>query len=211
MTHWIEEAEKYKSRRELKREYVHNRISQKKGDVGKNWEKNKEAYLAFLVRIENFIERINNLPKETRLEFGRIESKEKKTTLQNHLIKFTSSRRRIVRKFDGLFAPFKAKHFKNTRNILLSLSRETDLITLETKEIFAPRIRLDDTEENRFLMFWRFFKRKEKALIHRAKTHKKVEELTDELAMYLIDFLAFKNDGKEQFFNNNANSPSENQ
>lgn len=206
--HWIEEAEQIKTKREKKRDNIHSRIDQKKGDVKKNWDKNSEAYLAFQGVLKDYIERINSLPRETRMEFGRIESKEKKSSLPNHLIKYSSSRRKIIRKFDGLLNPFKAKHYKNTRNIFLSLSREIDYVLIEVKEIHAPRIRLNEETDSSILSFLRRFKPKEHSIVERGKAHLKINDLTSDFAIYCIDFLAFKNDGKSYFFTNNAKKES---
>lgn len=208
--HWIEEAEQSKNKRESTRKAIHTRIDHKKDDVKLNWEENKDQYLTALEKIQHYINRINNLPRESRLEFGRIESKEKNSSLQNHLVKYTSSRRRIIRKFDGLFSPFKAKHYKNTRNIFISLSRKLDYVLLETKEIQAPRIRLNEEVEGSFSSLMRYFKRKERSIIHRAKNEIRITELNDTYALYLIDFLAFKNNGKEYFFTDNSNKELEN-
>ncbi len=207
--HWIDKAEQSKNKREHTRTEIHTRIDHKKDDVIHNWDKNKDQYLAALDKIEQFINRINNLPRESRLEFGRIESKEKNSSLQNHLIKYTSSRRRVIRKFDGLFSPFKAKHYKNTRNIFISLSRKLDYVLIETKEITAPRIRLNEEVEGSLSSLMRFFKRKEKSVIQRAKSKLSIADLNDTFALYLIDFLAFKNNGKEYFFTENTSKELE--
>ena len=207
--HWIDEAEQNKNKRERTRKIIHSKIDQKKGDVKLNWEKNKESYLAAIKKLDSFISRINELPRESRMEFGRIESKEKSSSLQNHLIKYTSSRRRIIRRFDGVFAPFKAKHYKNTRNIFLSLSREFGYVLIETKEINAPRIRLNEEEDGAVASLFRLLKRKEKSVVQRAKNKIKISDFTDTFILYFIDFLAFKNNGKEYFFVNNTSKDFE--
>jgi hypothetical protein len=207
--HWIDKAEQSKNKRENSRKEIHTRIDHKKDDVIHNWDKNKDRYLTALNKIQHFINRINNLPRESRLEFGRIESKEKNSSLQNHLVKYTSSRRRVIRKFDGLFSPFKAKHYKNTRNIFISLSRKVDYVLIETKEITAPRIRLNEEVEGSFSSIIRYFKRKERSIIQRAKTQICISELNESFALYLIDFLAFKNNGKEYFFTENTSKELE--
>jgi len=200
--HWIEEAEQHKNKHSNTRETIHDRIDKKKVDVNANWDIIKADYLALISKLENYIDRINNLPRDSRLEFGRIEAKEKESSLHNHLIKYTSSRRRIIRKFSGLFSPYKARHYKNSRNVFLSISRETDYILVETKEITAPRIRLDENIESTFQWFFRYFKIKEKPIVNRAKNKMKISELDDEFALYFIDFLAFRNDGKRHFLVN---------
>lgn len=198
--HWIEEAEQNKNKHGNTREIIHERIDKKKVDVTKNWDINKEDYLAVIDKLGNYIERINNLPRDSRLEFGHIEAKEKESSLQNHLIKYTSSRRRIIRKFAGLFSPYKAKHYKNTRNIFLSMARETDYVLIETKEITAPRIRLDEDPESTFQRLFRYFKLNEKSIVVRTKNKINISEMNDEFTLYFIDYLAFKNDGKKYFF-----------
>lgn len=200
--HWIEEAEQHKSKRESSREMIHERIVQKKDDVNKNWDINKTDYLALISKLEEYINRINNLPVEFRHEFGHIGIKEKKSSLQNHLIKCSSSRRKIIKGYNGLFAPFKAKHFKNTRNVFFSLSRQTDYVWIETKEITAPRIRLNEEPENIIQWFRRFFKRKEKSIVKRAKNKIKISDLNDNFVLYFIDFMTFRNEGNEYFFIN---------
>ena len=56
--HWIEEAEQHKNRHGNTREIIHERIDKKKVDVSKNWNINKENYLAAISKIENYINRI---------------------------------------------------------------------------------------------------------------------------------------------------------
>ncbi|MBN2236274.1 MAG: hypothetical protein JW729_01865 [Bacteroidales bacterium] len=197
--HWIDEAEQKLSKREQTRKVIHSRIDQKKNDVQTNWDENNDSYLNFLDTLEDSIDRVNNLPREARMEFGRIEWKEKKSSLQNHLTKFSSSRRKIIRRFNGILSPFKPVHYKNTRNIFVSLSRKLGYTFIEIKEIHAPRIRLEDDHESTLAAFLRFFKKKERTITHRAKVHIKIEELSNELALYCIDYLAFKNDGSEHF------------
>lgn len=208
--HWIEEAEQQLNKRESTRKSIHSRIDQKKNDVKTNWDENHDAFLTFLDSMEDSIDRVNNLPREARLEFGRIEWKEKSSSLQNHLTKFSSSRRKIIRKFNGLLSPFKPVHYKNTRNIFVSLSRSIGYVLIEIKEIHAPRIRLEENHESMLAALIRFFKKKERTVTHRAKVHIKMEELSNELVLYCIDYLAFKNDGKERFnLNNNTASIKE--
>lgn len=202
--HWIDEAEQQKNKREHKRDEIHSKIDQKKVDVLNNWNKNKDRYLAAINKLDEFIERINNLPRETRLLFGRIEGKEKNSSLHNHLVKYTSSRRRIIRSFNGIFSPFKPKHYKNTRNIFISLSRKLDYVFVETKEINAPRIRLNEEEENTFSKLRKYFKKKEKSIIKRSKNNIKISDFNEEFILYFIDYLAFKNDGEKYFFGENS-------
>lgn len=207
--HWIDEAEQNKNKRERTRKVIHGKIDQKKGDVQLNWDKNKDQYLDAINKLEEYINRINDLPRESRLEFGRIEFKEKNSSLHNHLIKYSSSRRRVIRRFDGLFSPFKAKHYKNTRNIFLSLSRDFGYVFIETKEINAPRIRLNEEDDSTFASLFKLLKRKDKSFVQRAKSKIKITELTDEFALYFIDFLAYKNNGKEHFFVNDISKEFE--
>jgi hypothetical protein len=204
--HWIEEAEQTNNKLKRKRETIHHRIDQKKSDVQKNWELNQEAYQEVVDKLADFVNRINNLPRESRLVFGRIEFKEKNSSLHNHLIKYSSSRRRIIRKFDGILSPYKAKHYKNTRNIFLSLSRKSGYVLIESKEINAPRIRLNEESEKSLFTALNFFKGKDRSIVKRDRNLFRISEIDDDFIIYLIDYLAFKNNGNRYFF---QNSPSE--
>ncbi|RLD38869.1 MAG: hypothetical protein DRI74_02545 [Bacteroidetes bacterium] len=207
--HWIEEAEQNKNKRESKRKNIHTKIDQKKDDVQKNWEKNNQRYTKLIKSISEYTDRINNLPRESRLEFGRIETKHKDSSLHNHLVKYSSSRRRIVRKFNGIFSPFKAKHYKNTRNIFISLSRKIDYIYIETKEIYAPRIRLNEEEESGIFTFLHKLKAKERSIVKRSKSHMKISDINNDFILYFIDFLSFKNNGKKYFITDDTSEISE--
>ncbi len=207
--HWIEEAEQTNNKLKNKRDDIHFRIDQKKSDVQKNWELNKEAYQNRVDQLADFVERINNLPRESRMVFGRIEFKEKNTSLHNHLIKYSSSRRRIIRKFDGLLSPYKAKHYKNTRNIFLSLSRKSGYVLIESKEINAPRIRLNEESEKSLFTALNFFKGKDRSIVKRERNLFLISEVDEDFIVYLIDYLAFKNNGNRYFFQHNSNRLTE--
>ena len=202
MSHWLEEAEnKVKSRR-FKNSEIKTRVKTKKSDIIHNKELIEDDFLDVIDQFISIIQRINNLPRHERIPFGQIIAKQKENKLDNLLHKFYSSRRLIVREFAGIFAPFKARHYKNSRSFFISIGREEGSVLLEYKEIKAKRIRLND----QFKGFWSFLpfikdtkENKEHHEVRESITNTSIKMFTKELIMDHLDWLAFKTNGN-QFF-----------
>lgn len=196
MSHWLDEAEKKISRRKDKKTEIKDRIDHKKDEVRFNRELIEDQYLDAIDNFVSIIQRINNLPRENRIPFGQIYAKPKENKLDNLLHKFYSSRRVVTREFHGILRPFKEQHYKNTRSFFISIGREENTILLEYKDIKVKRERISDELSDNWIkkILWKLIPRK-KEVNHDVKENisvLKVDELTKDLILEHIDWLAFK-------------------
>ena len=189
--HWLDDIESTESRK-----HGHAadsaRIQDKKFRIQQNYEKNGQAYEEFIVKLHGLVERVNNLPMEYREEFGKISFKEKESHLDNHLKYFSSSRRTEKMEFKGFLQPFKNVHYKHVRLIFLNIAKVMDKVEVEIREEFLEKKRRDGKvvpeheSPNHF----------EKPHSEKDKFHEiyyyPIENLTDDLAYKILDWLAFK-------------------
>ena len=110
MAHWIEKAERA-DKNNKKPSGENAQVQDKKFRIRQNYQKNKAIYDGFIRKMNNLVDRVNQLPAEHREEFGKLNSSEKKSHLDNKLWHFSSSKRYSKRVFKGVFKPFKDTHF----------------------------------------------------------------------------------------------------
>jgi len=189
--HWLDEIEKTESR---KRGSASGsaRVQDKKFRIGQNYEKNRDIYDGFMVKLEGLAERVNNLPIEHRDLFGKIGFKQKDTKLENRLFYLSSSRRMQKTEYKSLLRPFRTVHYKHIRVIYFNVAKLMDKVEIEIHEEYLEKKRHDGKvipeHENP--------KGFQKPHSDRNKFHEiyyyGMEKLTDELAYQIIDWLAFR-------------------
>lgn len=193
MGHWlddIESQEKKKSRSASSSA----RVQDKKFRIQQNYEKNKKLYDGFIEKLNELVDRVNELPVEHREVFGKISSKEKQSKLDNKLHYFSSSRRKTKVQFKNLLRPLSNVHFKHVRLIYFNVAKIMDKVEIEIKEDLLEKKRKDgklDTDLDKH-------KSKKPREEDREGFHNvyyyDMNLLTDELAYKIIDWLAFHED-----------------
>ena len=192
MINWLEEAENgLKKKKSPKGSTA--RILDKKFRIQKNYEKNKDKYDSYIAKLNELVDRVNDLPIEKKQPFGYINSKEKKSRLNNHLYYFSSSKRIEKMKYRGILKFFKLSHYKNVRVIYFSVSRHIDIVGIEIKErsLLKERIKaISKTDDKKGV---KGSKHKDQDRIH-FKFAWDMNKLDEELAIQVISWLAFKED-----------------
>ena len=201
MVHWLEEAEQKVSRKKDRKLEVKDKIELRKENVKQNRLMLEDDYLKIIGEFESIIDRINNLPRKSRIPFGQIFGKPKISKLDNLLYKFHSSRRIIKKEYAGLLSPVKSQHYKNTRSFFISIAKEKEHVLLEYKEVKSKRVRLNDQIRNIWnkIPLIKSLKKKEN---HEVKDHINlihIDDLNNSLIMKHIDWLAYKDKGLEFF------------
>jgi hypothetical protein len=207
VSHWLDEIEKTE-RRKHRSSSDSARIQDKKFRIQQNYEKNRDAYDGFMQKLHSLVERVNSLPFEYREVFNKINDKEKKSKLDNHLHVFSSSRRTQKMQFRSLLRPLKNVHFKHVRVIYFNVAKIMDKVEVEVLEELLEKKRRDgkiipEHEEEKG------FKKPESEddKFHEIYLYD-MEKLNEEFAYQVIDWLAFKenveylsivNEGKPRF------------
>jgi hypothetical protein len=188
--HWLDEIERLESRKKGSGSGS-ARVQDKKFRIQQNYEKNKEIYENFVVRLSNLVERVNNLPMEHREDFGKVTAREKDSRLNNHLYYFSSSRRTQKTEFRSLLQPFKTIHYKHVRIIYFNVAKLMDKVEVEIHEELLEKKRRDGKEVPEHENPHEFKKpHSEKDKFHEIYYYD-MEKLTDDLAYKIIDWLAF--------------------
>ncbi|MDY0104682.1 MAG: hypothetical protein RBS07_17245 [Lentimicrobium sp.] len=189
MSHWLD-AEEQKLHTEDK---GHLALKNKRVEIEGNFVLVSAQYNAFIEDLYQLLNRVNDLPLESRTEFGSIEGREKETKLNNHLNIFSSSRRKYRISFFDFFRFFKRKKYKNIRVVYIYVSSHQGKINIEVKERTLMRLSMgvDKPEGDE----GRRVKRQGHVVASLP-----VEMLDHEFALDIIDWLAFKKDS--------ANSPA---
>jgi hypothetical protein len=191
VAHWLDEIERQESR---KRGSASGsvRVQDKKFRIHQNYQKNKETYEAFVGKLQNLAERVNNLPMEHREVFGKINVKQKESRLDNHLNYLSSSRRTEKTEFRSLLHPFKTVHYKHVRVIFFNIAKLMDKVEVEIYEELLEKKRRDGqvVEEHETP------KGSRKPHSERDKFHEiyyyEMGKLDDDLAYKIIDWLVFR-------------------
>jgi len=206
MANWLEEAEQRQKRHQHDPESLSQKILEKKEGIKENYSRNHQAYDQFIAQLNNYVQRVNNLPPEERGAFGKIKSTTKKTRLDNHLAIFASSQRQNKTKFLFFFPLLKDEHSKNIRVIYLCVSKNLGMIDVEIRETQLIRTRLKEKTKPEKVIF----PDAKEQNIHRHKhIHHQIEpetgdgkfhvlytfeiaKLSNDIAIEIIEWLAFK-------------------
>jgi len=194
MPHWLEEAEK---RQYAEKEVVSgaDRIRNRYNKIQENVTKNGKQFDDFTKDVHELIARVNNLPDTQDRPFNRMEAREKDSKLINHLNIFSGSRRIYRRKFWGLLPFLESFRFKHLRVIFINVSGKEGMCELELKENILLR-ETKGIERNS----------KRKHFGSSGRLHViypfPINKLDHELALEIIDWLAFTKDIAECAFYN---------
>jgi hypothetical protein len=193
MAHWLDEIERQESRRRGSASSS-ARIQDKKFRIQQNYAKNKEIYDGFITKMQNLVNRVNNLPLIHRDVFGKINDQVKDSKLDNHLTLFSSSRRVERTEFKSLLKPFKSVHYKHVRVIYFNIAKLIDKVEVEIYEELLEKKRHDGKvipEHEDPHHSHRPHSDKDK--FHQIYYYD-MDKLTDELAIKILDWLAFHED-----------------
>lgn len=196
MSYWLEEAESKISKKNYEKTTLKDRIEVKKVEVKENRILIENDFEEIIERFISLIERINHLPRQYRIPFGIIHSKQKNNRLNNLMYKFSSSRRISSKEFKSILKPYFTQHYKNTRSLFISISRKKNHLLLEYKEVKAKRIRINEEEDSfwRKLPFFKSSKNKENITVTHEVKNLPIDGFHDEMIRDHIDWLAFKNE-----------------
>ena len=188
--HWLDEIEQQESRRKGSASGS-ARVQDKKFRIRQNYQKNKDAYDGFIGKLQSLVNRVNLLPMEHREVFGKINEKIKDTRLDNHLSNFSSSRRIEKTEFKNILHPFKTIHYKHIRVIYFNVAKLMDKVEVEIYEELLEKKRHDGQVIPEHVSSHQSHKpQSEKEKFHEIYYYEMVQ-LTDELAIRIIDWLAF--------------------
>ncbi len=195
MAHWLSEAEQ-----EIQRTTGRGKSAgflDRKMRVHKNFDKNKAKYSKFIDTLNDYIKRANSLPLEKKVPFGNIDSKFKETKLRNHLYVYKSSRRyqrKLITKFWerlmdlAFFSLFKPSHFKHIRVMYVTVSSKMDQVGFEIRE--ESQLKQREVVDRELAI--------QRKYLDRNRFHEyinlEMDELSQELALQILDWLAFKED-----------------
>ena len=144
--------------------------------------------------MQNLVNRVNNLPLIHRDVFGKINDQVKDSKLDNHLTLFSSSRRVERTEFKSLLKPFKSVHYKHVRVIYFNIAKLIDKVEVEIYEELLEKKRHDGKvipEHEDPHHSHRPHSDKDK--FHQIYYYD-MDKLTDELAIKILDWLAFHED-----------------
>ncbi|HSG67141.1 MAG TPA: hypothetical protein VK994_00445, partial [Bacteroidales bacterium] len=110
MSHWLEEAENRK--KSIESDSAVDKVKKKKKAIRENYDANREYYDRFVKNLESLALRINDLPKEYREDYGKVNFNFKDSKLDNQLFYLSTSRRIQKRLYRSLLTYFKKYTFK---------------------------------------------------------------------------------------------------
>jgi hypothetical protein len=188
--HWLDDIERQESRRRGSSSSS-ARVQDKKFRIQQNYNKNKEIYEAFTGKLQSLVHRVNNLPMIHREVFGKINEQEKNSKLDNHLVMFSSSRRIEKTEFKSILNPFATVHYKHVRVIYFNVAKLMDKVEVEIYEELLEKKRHDGKViEEHEDPHHTHKPHSDKEKFHEIYYYE-MEKLTDELAISIIDWLAF--------------------
>lgn len=195
MTHWLEEAEREERRKQKRPSQESARIQDKIFRIQENYNANKELYEEFIHYFFDLCERANNLPHEKKLPWVMIDFRAKESKLSNHLYHASTSERIEKNIVIKSFPFFKRQHYKHLRSIYFSISKKMNYVEVEVRDDYLAKSRLTTDEKD-----------KPEILndgLPRVKMIFEIDikRLDRQLAIAVLDWLAFKNDVKALPFN----------
>lgn len=201
MGHWLDDAEKDGHSREPGSSLHHERTLHKQEGILANYLKYKLQYDNFISGMHHLIDRVNSLPMTKREPFGQMESRAKDSKLNNHLNIFSSSRRLVRPGKTGLFSWFKKYHFKHIRVIYIHVPKVSGMAEMEIKENYLARTAIDSKSKSG------------KAIRPAGQSEKlhilfyiDMNALSNEVALDIIDWLAFSREIEDTDFFKNINN-----
>lgn len=159
-----------------------------------NYMSNKRLYDDFVSLMYQLVDRVNLLSPEKRESFGLVDARSKDSKLNNQLNIFSTSRRVIRHGRTNVFAWFKKYRFKHYRVMYINVSKVPGKAEIEFKENYLIRTVLSSRKT----------KGKTKPAGHADRLHvlyyMDIAILNQELALEIIDWLAFAKEFDETSF-----------
>ena len=195
MSHWLEEAESRKDM--VESNSAAEIIKKKKTDILENYNANGKMYDGFLKELESLAERVNNLPKEYREDYGKINFNFKDSKLNNHLFYLSTSRRIHKRLYKGLLTYFKKYTFKHIRVAYFTIAREMGMVDIELKEKYLLRKRINpDDDKKRNKRSSKKYKNGRKDYVFRLP----LDQVNSNTALQIVDWLAYRQEMEDISF-----------
>ena len=199
MPHWLEEAEREEQRKRERPSRESAKVQDKIFRIRKNYESNKEPYEEFKAYFFDLCTRANNLPAEKKLPWNQIDFRTKDSKLENHLY-YASTSESLDKMVKTRSFPFlKRQHYKHLRSVHFNVSKKMDYAEVEIRDDFLAKTRLKPDAEDREDILDDGFPRLKVVFEY------EIEKLNKELALLILDWLAFKTDvntlpfGEEHF------------
>ncbi len=197
MPHWLEEAEK----RQYADKETHagaDRIKNRYLKVQENVAKYGKQFDDFTKDLHELVARVNNLPDIEDRPFNRMEAREKDSKLFNHLNIFSGSKRIYQRKFWGLLPFLDSFRFKHLRILFINISGKEGMCEIELKENILLRESIGSERNGRRKHYGK------SGRLHVIYPFQ-ISKLDHELALEIIDWLAFTKDIAGCAFYNSVN------
>jgi hypothetical protein len=191
MAHWLEERENERDAGKSNKARSAS-FKDRKFRISQNYARNKEAYEGFLSRLSALIDRVNQLPADHRKDFGKISVQRKESQLDHHLLYFSTSRRFQEWGFRGILRPLVRVHYKHVRIIYFFISTQMNKTDVEIRDEYLVKHRYDGKVIHAGDPQSRHHRsRKGRERFHKVYAYD-ISLLDEELAMTIIDWLAFK-------------------
>jgi hypothetical protein len=201
MGHWLDEAEKDGRLSEPGSSLQHERTLHKKERILANYIKYKLQYDDFISRMHHFIDRVNSLPIAKREPFGQMDARSKDSKLNNHLNIFSSSRKLVRPGRTGIFSWFKKYHFKHIRVLYIHVPQVPGMAEMEIKENYIVRTALNSRSKSA-----KGIKPTGKSERLHVLFYIDMNKLNHEIALDIIDWLAFSREIEDTDFFKSINS-----
>lgn len=199
MSHWLEEAERDEQRKRERPSRESAKIQDKIFRIRQNYEANKKPYEDFMAYFFDLCTRANNLPAEKKLPWKQIDFRSKESKLENHLY-YASTSESIEKLVKTRAFPFiKRQHYKHLRSIHFNVSKKMNYAELEIRDDYLAKTRLKPDDDEREKIIDDGFPRLKVVFEY------EIEKLNKELALLILDWLAFRADvtslpfGEEHF------------
>jgi hypothetical protein len=197
MSHWLEEAEK---KQDPQKETISraDRIKKRYLRIQENLKNNGNQFDEFTNDLQTLINRVNKLPANKNRPFRKMEGREKESKLNSHLNIFSSTRQINDQKFWDFLPFFNSNHFKHIRVLYINISAREGMCEIELKENLLKRETLISDKTNQKM------KSSKSGKFHVIYTFP-VSHLDHELALEIIDWLAFSKEISDCSFYNTVN------
>ncbi len=199
MPHWLEEAEREEQRKRERPSRESAKVQDKIFRIRENYKANKKAYEDFIDYFFDLCSRANTLPAEKKLPWNQIDFKQKESKLDNHLY-YASTSESLDKIVKTTAFPFiKRQHYKHARSVHFNISKKMDFAEVEIRDDYLAKTRLRTDDKDKEKILDDGFPRLKVVFEY------EIAHLNRELAINILDWLAFKKDvtslpfGEEHF------------
>jgi hypothetical protein len=199
MPHWLEEAEREEQRRREKPSRESAKVQDKIFRIRENYKVNKKTYEDFIAYFFDLCSRANNLPAEKKLPWNKIDFRNKESKLDNHLY-YASTSESLDKIVKTTAFPFiKRQHYKHVRSVHYNISKKMNYAEVEIRDDYLAKTRLKSNDSEKDKILDDGFPKVKVVFEY------EIEKLERDLAIKILDWLAFKADvsslpfGEEHF------------